>query len=249
MLKIIIPLAGSSNLFFNAGYIYPKPLTEICGQLMIELVTNGLSMISMPFQYIFIVSEEDANKFHLDSTLKLLHPNSIIVKLKKDTKGALCSVLMSIDYINSDDSLLILNGDQIINFDHNIIFKAWEGNNVDGGLVIFKSVHPRWSYALIENDLVIQTAEKNPISNNAIAGYYYFKNAKTFFELSFNNIINDVNLDGMYYLSPVINQYILNNKIVKYFEIGSDKYHSFYSPQLVLDYERKFKKQENDGEI
>lgn len=238
MLKIIVPLAGSSNLFSNAGYIYPKPLTEICGKLMIELVTSGPSKITSKFQYIFIINEEEANKFHLDSTLKLLHPNSIIVKLKKDTKGALCSVLMSIDYINDDDSILILNGDQIINFDHNNIFEKWKINNADAGLVTFKSVHPRWSYALIEDDLVIQTAEKNPISNNAIAGYYYFKNAKLFFELSFNNIINDVNLDGMFYISPVINQYVLNNKIVKYFEIESDKYHSFYSPQMVLEFER-----------
>lgn len=238
MLKIIIPLAGSSNLFSNAGYIYPKPLTEINGKLMIELVTDGPSKISIPHQFIFIVNEEDVNKFHLDSTLKLLHPNSVVVKLKKDTRGALCSVLMSIDYVEHDDSILILNGDQIIDFDYNFILKLWQNSSVDAGVLTFKSVHPRWSYALIEGNSVIQTAEKNPISNNAIAGFYFFNNAKIFFDLSFNNIINDVNLDGKFYISPVINQYVLKNKIVKFYEIGSEKYHSFYSPQMVHEYER-----------
>lgn len=33
MLKILIPLAGSSELFEKAGYNYPKPLIEIKGSL------------------------------------------------------------------------------------------------------------------------------------------------------------------------------------------------------------------------
>ncbi len=236
MLKIIIPLAGTSDLFSKAGYFYPKPLIEINGKSMIELVIEKTNAIQIPHQLVFILKEEDVMKFHLDNTLKLLSPSCKIVKLKNDTKGALCSILMSIDKIDSSDSILILNGDQIIDSDFGQIIDYFHENEAEVGVVTFDSVHPRWSFAKIENNQIVQTAEKNPISNHAIAGYYYFENAATFFECAFECILNDVQLDGKFYISPVINEYILKNKKALNFNIDKSKYHSFYSPQMISEY-------------
>ncbi|MEO7293717.1 MAG: sugar phosphate nucleotidyltransferase, partial [Ginsengibacter sp.] len=154
------------------------------------------------------------------------------------TMGGLCSVLMAIEKIDDDDRLIILNGDQIIEENFNDIYKLWIKDNADAGIVTFKSVHPRWSYARIENEEVIQTAEKNPISNNAIAGYYYFANASLFFDCAYQVIKNDVHLDGKYYISPVLNEYVLRNKKVITYPIKSEQYHSFYSPQMVNKFEK-----------
>ena len=100
MLKIIIPLAGSSELYTNAGFSYPKPLVEIDGKPMIQVVIEQFQSITEPFQAVFILKDEDVRKFHLDNTIRLLAPNSEIVKLKSDTKGALCSILMTIDSLS-----------------------------------------------------------------------------------------------------------------------------------------------------
>jgi dTDP-glucose pyrophosphorylase len=188
--------------------------------------------------FIFIIKEEDAVKYHLDNTLKLLVPNCEVIKLKKDTKGGLCSVLMAIDRISTEDSIVILNGDQIIDVDFNSVLQYWNKEAVDAGIVTFQSVHPRWSYARIENEMVVQTAEKNPISHHAIAGYYYFANAGLFFECAFQTIKNDVKLDDNYYTSPVINEYVLRNKKVLNYKIETSQYHSFYSPQMLNEYEK-----------
>ncbi len=238
MLKIIIPLAGSSELFINSGYAYPKPLIEIKGIPMIQHVIENIATISVPCKFIFIIKNEEAMKFHLDNTLRLLSGECEIVILKKDTKGALCSVLMAIEKIDDDDNLIILNGDQIIEENFNAIYKFWAANNADAGVVTFKSVHPRWSYAATENDEVIQTAEKNPVSTNAIAGYYYFADASLFFDCAFQAIKNDVQLDGSYYISPVLNEYVLRNKKVLMYPIKPEQYHSFYSPQMVNKFEK-----------
>lgn len=238
MLKIIIPLAGSSKLFFNAGYIYPKPLIEIKGKPMIQWVVENTASIAAPYEFIFIIPEEDAAKFHLDNTLKLLSPNCDVIQLKRPTRGGLCSVLMTIDKLLEDDSVLILNGDQIIEQNFNEIFEFWVTNDADAGVVTFKSVHPRWSYARIEDGFVLQTAEKNPISSNAIAGYYYFKEAATFFNCAFRSIKNDVQLDGNFYISPVINEYVLKSKNVINYQIDTEQYHSFYSPQMLTEFEK-----------
>lgn len=236
MLKIIVPLAGPSDIFANAGFAYPKPLIEINGITMIQIVIDRIKSISVPHRIIFILKQEDVTKFHLDNTLKLLSPDCDIVKLKNPTKGALCSVLMAVDKIDKDDSLLILNGDQIIDTDFRTLQDHWQSNSADVGIVTFPSVHPRWSFAKIENGTVVQTAEKNPISNNAIAGYYYFKNAGQFMEAAYQTILNDVQLDGNYFISPVINQFILNQGTVLNYGIEKASYHSFYSPQMINDY-------------
>lgn len=241
MLKIIIPLAGTSDLFIEAGYNYPKPLIEINGKTMIEWVLDNPIKIKRQYQFIFILKEEDVARFHLDNTLKLICPNCEIVKLKKSTKGGLCSTLMAIDKLNADDSLLILNGDQILDIDFNQVDQFWIDEKIAAGIITFNSVHPRWSYARLEDNLVVQTAEKNPISNEAIAGYYYFENAKIFFDAAFKTIKNNVQLDGMFYISPVLNQLILENHKVKNFKIENEKFHSFYSPKLLVEFERNFK--------
>lgn len=241
MLKIIIPLAGSSDLFLNAGYAYPKPLIEVNGVPMIQLVIEKIAAITGPCKFIFIIRDEDALKYHLDNTLRLLSTGGEVIKLKKCTKGGLCSVLMAIDHIEDDDSLLILNGDQVIDGDFNDFMQFWRQNSADAGLVTFRSVHPRWSYARLEGGQVMQTAEKNPISNHAIAGYYYFAHAGTFFECAFQTIKNDVELEGNYYTSPVINEYVLRNKKVLNYRIESSQYHSFYSPQMLNEFEKQRK--------
>jgi NDP-sugar pyrophosphorylase family protein len=244
MLKIIVPIAGPSNLFVNAGYTYPKPLIEINGIPMIQRVIEQAGAVGDEYQFIFIIKEEDASKFHLDNTLKLLAPQSVVVKLKKDTRGGLCSVLMAIDKINENDSLIILNGDQILDIGYDEILKYWKQHNADAGIITFKSVHPRWSYARIENNEVVQTAEKNPISSHAIVGYYYFYNAATFYKAAFQVIKNDVQFEGNFYISPVINEYVLLNKKVLNFKIKTEQHHSFYSPQMIDEFEKNITKYE-----
>ena len=239
MLKIVIPLAGTSDLFINAGFHYPKPLIESRGKTLIEWVIQNPSSHSALYNFLFVIREEDVVKYHLDNTLKLLSPSCEIVILKKTTRGSLCSVLMSIDFIGDDDELLILNGDQVIDFDFNQFYNYWKEIDADAGLVLFESVHPRWSYARLENNFVVETAEKNPISNKSIAGYYYFKNAKDFFENAFEVILNDVKYENNFFISPVINQYVLKNLKVGSFQIDKNLYHSFYSPQMLIEFERQ----------
>jgi NDP-sugar pyrophosphorylase family protein len=242
MLNIVFPLAGSSELFQKAGYFYPKPLIEVKGKLMIECVLENPLKIEPPHRILFIVKEEDCQKHHLDNTLKLAANEVTIIKLKKPTSGAVCSIVMAIDYLNEEDELLILNGDQIIDFDFNEAINYFRVNKADSGIVSFQSIHPRWSYALIENNEVIQTAEKNPISKNAIAGFYYFRNTKQFFEMAFKTVRKNATTDGLFFTSSIINEYILENKKNLMFNLQEGKYFSFYSPQMLVEYENLINK-------
>ncbi|MDB5251202.1 MAG: Nucleotidyl transferase [Flaviaesturariibacter sp.] len=242
-LNIIIPIAGTSELFQKAGYIYPKPLIEINGKPMIELVLQNLIAIRLPKKFTFIIREEDIVTFHLDNTLRLLVPDANVVTIKKPTQGALCSVLMSIDNIQPTDALLLLNGDQLIDHDLEKVVTSFIDSAADAGVLTFGSVHPRWSFARTnENNEVLETAEKNPISRNAIAGFYYFSNAAFFIEAASQVLLKDTRINDNFFISSVINEYVLMNQKVFNYSIPSEAYHSFYSPQMISEYESSVKK-------
>ena len=241
MLNVIIPMASKSIFFEDEKYIYPKPLIEINGKTMIQHVVENLKTITQDIQFIFIVSNSDCSKYHLDSILKLIAGNDcIILKLDKETKGAACSVLMAIEYINNDEPLVIANSDQIIAENLNSIISAFQKKNVDAGVVCFETVHPRWSFVrLNEQNKIMETAEKRPLSKNAIAGFYYFKKGSFFIDAAMNSIEKDANVNGIYYIAPVLNEMVLKNLNMEIYKIANEKYHTFYSPQKIEEFEKK----------
>ncbi|HEY9702653.1 MAG TPA: hypothetical protein V6C58_09415, partial [Allocoleopsis sp.] len=84
---------------------------------------------------------------------------------------------------------------------------------------------------------VVETAEKKPISRNAIAGFYYFKHGKDFVSAAFKSIEKDANVNGLYFVAPTYNELVLENKHIGVTFIDSSVYHSFYSPAKIAEYE------------
>lgn len=240
MVKVLVPIAGNSSVAEKMGYPYPSSLIELGGRPMIERVIENLSEIIDDGQFIFILREDDCRRFHLDSAVKLLTKETgVVIKLKNETKGALCSVLMAVHHINDEDNILVSNADQL--FDSGVLsgfLQEMRSNNADSGSPVFDSVHPRWSYMRIDGGKVVQVAEKDPISRNAIAGLYYFKSGNIFVDAAKRAILNGRGIEGQYFLSAVMSELILDNRNVRGIPIANDKYHSFFTPQRIEEYER-----------
>jgi dTDP-glucose pyrophosphorylase len=238
-MNLVIPIASNSKFFSIEDYGYPKPLIEIAGKPMIEHVIGNLTQGVNFKKIIFIVKQEECDKYHLDNTLNLLSPiKPEIIKLRSDTQGALCSVLLAIDHIDQEEPLVISNADQLFDGGISAAIKQFLVSNLDAACLTFNSVHPRWSYVrLNEQNLVVETAEKRPISRHAIAGLYMYKRGSDFFEYGMNSIKHGTSIDGQYFISPVFNEYILAGKKAGHFEVLNDRYHTFYSPQKIGEYE------------
>lgn len=234
MINIVIPIAGE-NMFFQES-VFPMPLVEINGKTMIEHLIKNYSNIEKR-QFIFILRECDTRKFHLDESLKRLDENCKIITIANETKGAACSVMLASEYINNETPLIIANINQI--FDINLKNVMEYFSSFDAGVITFTSIHPKYSYVKTnaEND-VIQVAEKQPISKNAIAGFFYFARGKDFIKASENMIKKDVNCEGKYFIAPTLNELILQNKKIAIFPIDEGCYHTFYSPTKIAEYER-----------
>lgn len=238
MINILIPLAGKNQFFPESDFPYPKPLIEIDGKTMIEHVIDNFSTITKKKQFIFIVNTEDCKKYHLDNVLNLLTDHQCkIIRIDRETKGAACSALMAIESINNDIPLIIANADQIFEDDINMYLN--EFSRFDAGVLSFDSVHPRWSYARVdEANLISETAEKRPISKHAIAGFYYFANGSDFVVSSMKMIKKDANVNGLYFIAPVLNEMVLSNKRMTIIPIEKNRYHTFYTPAKIQEFER-----------
>ena len=238
MINILIPLAGKNQFFPEAEYPFPKPLIEFNGKTMIEHIIDNFSSIQKEKQFIFIVNSEDCKKYHLDNVLNILTEYKCkIIKLDNETKGAACSAMMAVEYIDNDIPLIISNADQLFDICLDEVISNFD--NSDAGVITFESIHPRWSYVRLDSEnKVTETAEKRPISKSAIAGFYYFKNGKDFISSSSKMIKKDASVNGLYYVSPVLNEMVLENKIIDIFKIENEKYHTFYTPQKIKEYER-----------
>ena len=238
MINVLIPLAGKNQFFPEAEYPFPKPLIEFNGKTMIEHIIDNFSSIQKEKQFIFIVNSEDCKKYHLDNVLNILTNHTCqIIKLDNGTKGAACSAMMAVEYIDNDMPLVISNADQLFDISLDEVIQSFEKS--DAGVITFESIHPRWSYVrLNENNLVSETAEKRPISKSAIAGFYYFKYGKDFISSASKMIKKDASVNGYYFVSPTLNEMVLENKTINIFQIENAKYHTFYTPQKIKEYER-----------
>jgi dTDP-glucose pyrophosphorylase len=241
MINILLPMAGKSPFFDSPQYYFPKPLVEISGTTMIQMVIDNLNMIDDDKQYIFVVNQVDCTKHHFDDVLRLLTDNkSHIVRLEKETKGAACSALMAVDYIDNDTPLIIANSDQLIEEDLNDVMARFREQKADAGVICFENVHPRWSYVrLDEDDNVIETAEKRPLSRNAIAGFYYFTHGKDFVRAAMRSIQKDARVNELFYIAPTLNELVLEDMNIRHVKIDNSKYHTFYSPQKIHEYEQR----------
>ena len=234
MINVLLPAMGTSA-FFKDAY-FPKPLTEINGKTMLEMIVDDYSNLE-PKNYIFIFSDEDCKKFHIDSSVKILTSSSQVIKLSNQTAGALCTCIMAIEYVNDDTPLIIANSDQIIEVDYRKVIKHFNEIGADAGVITFPNIHPRWSYARKKGNEVVEVAEKRPISKDAIAGFYYFKKGSDFIEAAKNALIKQNNFEGKYYISASINELILLGKKVGFYDIDKEQYRSFYSPAKIKEYE------------
>jgi dTDP-glucose pyrophosphorylase len=232
--KVLVPMAGDSRLFEEAGHSYPKNLVEIAGQPLVQRVLDRVRDLG---DLICLVREDENRRFHTADVIRLLVPGAVVVEVPALESGAACTALLAIDEIDRDAPLLVTNGDQIVTRDLGPIVADFEGRGLDGGVVTFRAVHPRWSYVKTDADgLVIEAAEKRPISTQATAGTYWFRRGGDFLESVMDMIRKDAHVDGRFYICPAYNEMILRQLRVGVHEIERDEYLSLATPQGVDAY-------------
>jgi len=232
-MNVLVPMAGAGSRFANAGYTFPKPLIEVRGKPMIQVVVEALNVEA---KYTYVVQKSHYEKYNLQYLLNLLTPNCNIVQVDGVTEGAACTTLLAKEFINTEEPLIMTNSDQLILWDSNETLYAFNNDNADGGIVTFPATHPKWSFAKLGDDgYVCEVAEKKPISEHATAGIYYWKHGSDYVKYAEQMIEKNIRVNNEFYVCPVYNEAIEDGKKIRIKEIGKDDMWGLGTPE-DLDY-------------
>ena len=231
-LNILIPMAGEGSRFKEAGFFFPKPIIEVLNKPMIQWVIDSLNIEA---NYIFLIQKKHQEKFNIKSMLKILQPNCKVVEIDKLTEGAACTTLLAKKYINNSNSLIIANSDQYIKWNSSQSLYNFITKKIDGGILTFNSVHPKWSYAKCDdNSNVIEVAEKKVISNNATVGVYFWKKGSDYVKYANQMIKKNIRVNNEFYVCPVFNEAIKDAKNIKIEEV--DEMHGLGTPEDLSNF-------------
>ncbi len=182
MIHVVIPAAGGGRRFAEAGYREPKPLVGGLGKPMIQRVIDNIRP-AMDHR-VTVLSRVPLPGVDAD------------VQIIGETRGAVETILQA----DLDGPLLIANCDQLVSTDWILTEPA------DGWLLTFRSAKPHHSYVLTDSlrGVVTRIAEKEVISNQAVAGIYCFADGSLFRGAAEAVLKEDRRVLGEFYVSTVI---------------------------------------------
>jgi len=237
-MNVLIPMAGAGSRFQQAGYTFPKPLIDVEGKPMIQVVVDNLNIDAT---FIYVVQKEHREKYNLDTLLNLITPNCKIVEVDGMTEGAACTTLLAKVFIDNDSPLVMANSDQFVEWDSNEFMYKMIEQKVDGGILTFTATHPKWSFAKVdEYGYVTEVAEKNPISDIATVGVYYWAKGSDYVKYAEQMISKNIRTNNEFYTCLTFNEAIGDGKKIKTFNI--DKMWGLGTPEDLKYYLENYKK-------
>jgi NDP-sugar pyrophosphorylase family protein len=196
-MKIIVPMAGLGSRFSTVGYPDPKPLINFLGKPMIQHVVEHLGLLEL--EHVFLCQKDHVTRYNLPEVFSFLRKYTI-VEIDGLTSGAATTVSMAAGVVSPDDEVMIVNSDQLLDWDRNTEFEA------SGTIFCFLGTGPKWSYAKTDDHgTVIQVAEKVQISDQATAGMYHWKQFGDFLVAYKKMVEADDRTNDEFYVAPVYN--------------------------------------------
>ena len=222
MLNIVIPMAGRGSRFADAGYKVPKPLIDVNGKPMIEVVTDNIRP-TCDHRFIYICQAEHLVKYDLEKELKRMAGDPVIITIDHITEGAACTVLLAEKYIDNDDEMMIANSDQYVDTVIDEYLEHLYDN--DGLIMTMPANHPKWSYIKYDdNGFVTEVREKEVISNEATVGIYNYKHGRDFVKYAHQMIDKNIRVNNEFYVAPVYNEMIAAGKKIVFHNVGASMY-------------------------
>ena len=215
-MTIIIPMAGLSSRFTQAGYVLPKYMLYVKNRSLFNIAVSSFSKYFDCCKFVFVARDVFDTRTFIIRECELMGIKEFdVVILPAPTQGQAETVLEGIKRapVAPDEPLLIFNIDTFrpgYTFPEQI--EHW-----DGYLEVFEGSGKNWSYARTESEnstLVVETAEKKEISKYCSTGLYYFGSTALFEKAYELNRIHPLNGKMELYVAPLYNHLIaLSHKI------------------------------------
>lgn len=222
MITIVVPMAGRGSRFADAGYARPKPLIEIDGHAMIELVIANLRPAE-PHRFVFIAQRDHDAEHDLRGHLDRWTGGCDLVLLDGVTEGAACTVLTAESFIDPDAPLMIANSDQWVDIEIDDYLQAHRDSGHDGFIMTMTATDPKWSFVEFdERGAVTGVLEKVPVSDVATVGIYNFARGHQFVDAARAMIDADRRVNGEFYVAPCYTELLAAGGSIGVYGVGSE---------------------------
>ncbi|EAM0984512.1 capsular biosynthesis protein, partial [Salmonella enterica] len=200
MTTIVIPMAGQSSRFYNAGYTVPKYKLRIDNKSVFYYALKGFNSFKEHFFLIIGIKNILDENFVIKEMLKLGFDNYEIVLLDHPTNGQAETVVKGIEACgNKINDIMIFNIDT---FRKDINFPVeFDIGECYGYLETFIGTGMNWSNILPKDHgshEVRMTAEKQGISEYCCTGLYYFKDFSLLSESYYSWLKNNCENNEIY---------------------------------------------------
>lgn len=221
-MTLIFPMAGLSSRFARAGYTLPKYMLDLKGQSVFSHVLKGFERYFEAWDFLFIYRNlKDTTSFIQKECERLNLKRFKAVELERETLGQAHTVFLGLQKARIKDSepLLIFNIDTFR--PHFSLPQGLNLDAIDGYLEVFRGTGEQWSFVktLPDSDKVVQTAEKERISDLASTGLYYFKQTSDFKGVFEHFFQSGTTFKNEFYIAPMYNALIAQNKDIRAFEV------------------------------
>jgi NDP-sugar pyrophosphorylase family protein len=237
-LTVLVLMAGSGSRVKQLEPNLPKPFAKINDTPMLDYVLHNLEPLH-PSKYIFVCRQEHLEIPEVKNYFLNLNVPHEIVTTSVITQGAACSALLA-SHLFCEDELLIANSDQFVEKNLNHFIEEARLKKLDGSILTMLASGNKWSYAALDHlNYVSQVAEKQPISEHATVGLYWFKSGLSFEKAARSMIEKNIRTNNEFYLAPVYNELINAGKKIGIYHIGEHgkEVHGLGTTEDIMAYE------------
>lgn len=241
-MKVLIPMAGHSRHFKQAGYDDPKPFIMIDGMPMME---RACQMFSQSDEFIFVCNREHLRNEKYLKIVESLTPSYKIVEIVPHELGPLYSALQAEKYVDDKDEPIIISYCDFTaqwNYRQFLLKVA----QYEGAIAVFKGFHPAsfgntyYAYIKANGNFELEVLrEKQSFTDKrwgefASIGVYYVESWKTFAYYA-EKVLQDKPAElSEYYVSLIYNPMVQNGERVCLFEV--EKFICWGTPQDLEEY-------------
>jgi len=230
-MNILIPMAGAGSRFAREGYNLPKPLIPVDG---VPMIVRAIQTLDIKGRYHFITRSGDYS-YDTNGAINSVCIDPVVIDINHVTEGAAATALLMKRYIDNDDELIIVNCDQIMDWDVDVVLA--DMRQFDGAVVAIRSQDPKHSYVKINKGLATEFAEKEVISEFALTGIHYWKHGSDFVASAEQMIADNVRSGaGEYYVAPTYNYLIKQKKRIGVTVIEDREIHFIGTPKDLEAY-------------
>jgi hypothetical protein len=148
------------------------------------------------------------------------------IRIPEGTSGALATAGFGLSMLSDNEPFLIIPSNAEVAGDiAERFFESMFNSNAAVGAIVFSGTEPMYSYARLNHSgEVMEVVEKQVSGSCALAGIYYFSNRESLSNCLEWAMVNNIQNQGIFFISPALNYFVAKSIEISLFEIPSQEY-------------------------